>query len=189
MTIDRLKLEHGWITVDYSGLLESFSITTKDEPKASLFAAAANVAILARIALGVTIERAGFVAIIFSRGDEPGSRLVLSIPTLTGDPIKLACPKISEAPVKNHETGFEIEGHPQNVYNAAVLVLETEIVEFVKGKRLQMALPFDMIPEDRKLRADVDKLLGDDASIETRDSESRVLDFAGRAAAVGHDLT
>jgi hypothetical protein len=159
MTIDKLKLEHGAITVDYSGLMESFRIVTCDEAQTDLYTAAANVAILGRLALGMVIERAGFVSIDFSHGDDPGTKLALSMPTFAGDPAKITCPKISAAEVR--KDGEVIEDHPQNLYNKAAEILEQQIVEFVKGKRLQMALPFDQSPEERKLTREFGKVFAD----------------------------
>lgn len=159
MTIDKLKIEHGEIVVDYSGLSESFRIATMDEAKASLYMAAADVAVIARAALGIVVERAGFVAIAFAHGDKPGTRLILSIPTVTGDPAKIACPKIDAFPVIDSETGEILIDNPRNIYNQAVERLEAEIVEFVKGKRLQMALPFDETPEERALSAEGERIL------------------------------
>ena len=165
MTIDKFKIDGGTITVDYSGLFETFRIGTGDEARTELYQAAANVAILGRLALGMEMECAGFVAIEFSRGDKPSTKLALSMPTLTGDPAKISCPKIMSYPVKDHETGELIEGHPQNIYNAAVAALEAEIVTFVKGKRLQMALPFDQMPEERKLQEDVREFVASGAKM------------------------
>lgn len=159
MTIDKLKIEGGQITVDYSGLMESFRISTADEAKPSLYTAAADVAVLARVALGIIVERAGFVAISLSHGDNPGSRIVLSVPTLAGDPAKIACPKIDAATEVDFQTGVVIEGHPRNVYNRAVEILEKEIVAFVMGKRAQMALPFDETPEEREVQAEGARVL------------------------------
>ena len=177
MTIDKLKIEHGEILVDYTGILESFRIATNDEAQPGLYAAAANVAILARLALGVVTEQAGFVAIVFSRGDRPGTRVLLSMPTLAGDPAKIALPKIDAAMVVDHVTGLAIEGHPQNVYNAAVLRLEKEIIEFVKGKRAQMALPFDYSPQERDLERQVSAFLGQRPESSTEDGEGNVIEF------------
>ncbi len=159
MTIDKLKIDGGQITVDYSGLMESFRISTSDEAKPSLYTAAADVAVLARVALGIIVEGAGFVAISLSHGDNPGSRIVLSVPTLAGDTAKIACPKIDAATEVDFQTGVVIEGHPRNVYNRAVELLEKEIVAFVKGKRAQMALPFDETPEEREVQREVEKVL------------------------------
>ena len=159
MTIDKLKLDGGAITVDYSGLAESFRISTMDEAKASLYQAAADVAILARVALGLVTERAGFHTIAFSNGDKPGSRVILTIPTLAGDPAKLACPKIDATTVKDFETGAVIKDHPQNLYNDAVQHLLEETKDFVMGKRLQMALPFDQSPDERRIMKEGEELI------------------------------
>lgn len=184
MTIDKLKLEHGEILVDYTGLSESFRIATMDEAQTSLYQAAADVAILARAALGIITERAGFVSISFSHGDEPGTRVLLSMPTFVGDPAKIACPKISAAIVKDHETGLALEGEPRNVYNAAVTRLEKEIIEFVKGKRAQMALPFDCSPQERELdrreKAFLGQKIGDDLLIE--ESAANIVEFSSATA-------
>lgn len=161
MTIDKLKLDQGSVTVDYSGLSESFRIATCDEAQTELYAAAANVAILGRLALGMVMERAGFVSIDFYHGDKPGTKLGLSMPTFEGDSAKISCPKISSAEVR--KDGEVIADHPQNLYNAAVEILEAEIVKFVKGKRLQMALPFDQSPEERRLATEVADLVGEEA--------------------------
>ncbi len=171
MTIDKLKLEHGAITVDYSGLSESFRIVTMDEAQTELYQAAANVAILGRLALGITIERAGSVSIDFSHGDEPGTKLALSMPTFQGDPAKISCPKISAADMR--QDGEVIADHPQNLYNAAVEILEEEIVKFVKGKRLQMALPFDQSPEERKVTKEFGEVMA---------GTGNVLDFGSAAS-------
>jgi hypothetical protein len=177
VTIDKLKLEHGAITVDYSGLLESFRIVTMDEAQAGLYQAAANVAILGRLALGMVVEGAGFVSIDFSHGDEPGSKLSLSMPTYVGDPAKISCPKISAAPVR--ENGEVIEDHPRNLYNSAVEILEAEIVSFVKGKRLQMALPFDQSPEERKLTKEFGEVM---AGVEVGTAGGKMFRFAEAVA-------
>ena len=105
MTIDKLKIEGGQITVDYSGLMESFRISTSDEAKPSLYTAAANVAVLARVALGIIVERAGFVAIYLSHGDNPGSRIVLSVPTLGEIPRRLRARRSTPRPRSTFRRG------------------------------------------------------------------------------------
>ena len=187
MTIDKLKLEHGEIAVDYTGLFESFRVVTRDEAQTSLYAAAADVAVLARIALGIVTERAGFVSISFSHGDKPGTRVLLSMPTIVGDPAKIACPKIDAAIMTDFETGLAIEGDPRNIYNAAVVRLEKEIIEFVKGKRAQMALPFDYSPQERELDRRAKAFLGqkgEEDSLEDAEAEPRgnVFDFQAAAS-------
>jgi len=149
VNIDKLKIDGSIITVDYSALMESFRISTCDEAKPSLYQAAADVAILARVNLCLKIEGAGFFAIAFSNGDKPGTRLILSVPTATGDLAKVACPKLDRGEMHDFEKGIVIEDHSKTIYEKAVVKLLEEISDFVMGKRLQMALPFDQSPEER----------------------------------------
>lgn len=168
MNIERFKIDHGEITVDYSGFLESFRIATMDEAKASLYTAAANVAILARTVLCLDIEGAAFNAIAFSNGNKPGTRIILTVPTAEGETAKIACPKIAHARESNPDTFEIIRDHPQTLYYEAVEKLKEEIVEFVKGKRLQMALPFDQTPEERKLNSDYGRLFAESMAESSR---------------------
>jgi hypothetical protein len=175
MLIDKFKIDGDMIAVDYHGLSESFRISTCDEAKKELYQATANVAIGARVLLGLDrLEGAGFFAIAFSRGDDPGTRIVLSLPT-TGDPAKVACPKLDRGEMRDSTTLQVIEDHPMTWYERAVKVLEEEIAKFVLGKRMQMALPFDQSPEERKLTQDVAEFVGE--------STGRVLDFGAGASA------
>jgi hypothetical protein len=142
LNIDKLKIDGSTITVDYSVLTESFRIQTGDEAKTSLYQAASNVAILAREALAVVAEGAGFLAIAYSHSDKPGSRIILALPCLEVDDAKIALPKISADPIRDEGTGEIVPNHPVNIYNEAAAILHAEACEFVKGKRMQMALPF-----------------------------------------------
>jgi hypothetical protein len=184
MLIDKFKIDGDMITVDYHGLSESFRISTCDEAKKELYQATSNVAIGARVLLGLDrLEGAGFFAIAFSHGDDPGTRLILTMPT-TGDPAKVSCPKLGRGEVRDPVSLQVDEAHPKTWYERAVKVLEEEIGKFVLGKRMQMALPFDQSPEERKLMKDVNEFLAESgvtASVET--PGGRVLDFGASASA------
>ncbi|MDD5303085.1 MAG: hypothetical protein PHS14_08235 [Elusimicrobia bacterium] len=184
MMIDKFKIDGDMITVDYHGLSESFRISTCDEGKKELYQATANVAIGARVLLGLeNLEGAGFFAITFSRGDEPGTRLILSLPT-TKTPAKVTCPKLDRGEHRDAKTLQVVEDHPKTWYERAVAVLEAQIMTFVLGKRMQMALPFDQSPEERKLTKDVNEFLEDEGVTATVETEGgRVLDFGANASA------
>ena len=173
MTVEKLKIDHGQITIDYSVLLDSFRISTADKAPTSLYSAAADVAILARIVLCLNIEGAGFHTIAFSNGDRPATRLILTVATAENDPAKIACPKIDRGEVIDFEKGIVVQEHPKTVYEHAVQALETEIKEFVKGKRLQMALPFEQSKEEQELEQEVAELISNDR---------KVIDFSSAAA-------
>jgi hypothetical protein len=55
---------------------------------------------------------------------------------------------------------------------AELKMLEQQIVEFVKGKRLQMALPFDQSPEERKLTREFGKVFAGEIGRETEGAEA-----------------
>ena len=141
MSIDKFKFDGDQVTVGFSNIFESFRISTNDEPKSELFAAARMVVHQALFLFGLENVRASLACIEFSNGDDAGTKVLLKIPTMTGDYAKLQCPKVSSRDVVDHETGERSET-PQNAFNDAVDEFIVQAEEFVRGKRQQMSLPF-----------------------------------------------
>lgn len=168
MNIDKVKLDHG-IVVDYSTINESFRIDTGDEPKMELFAAAGRLIYAGLMLFGFSGMQASLHMVEVSHGEEPGSKLTLRVQTTNGEKAKIVCPKVDRAGMVDWSKGGERIDHPQNDYNDALEGFLLHVEEFVRGKRLQMALPFDAAQEDAE---------GEDS--EGQAVADRVMAFPGR---------
>jgi hypothetical protein len=141
MTIDKFRKQGSVLDVAYSVGPEAFSVSTMDSPEKDLILAANDVAECALAAAGVDLKtKYRFFSASWAHGDNPGSRVVLEIPTMEGDRARLALPLISARPITK---GGEVVDCPRNTYNRAMDALVAEITAFVVGKRQQMALPFE----------------------------------------------
>ena len=139
--IDKFRRQGAVSDVAYSIGAEAFSVATMDEPESGLVHAASDAAECAVAASGIDLRGAyRFFSAVWKHGENPGSRVVLLVPTMEGDDAKLALPLISARPITKDGEAVDC---PRNTYNQAMAALEEEVRAFVVGKRQQMALPFD----------------------------------------------
>lgn len=172
MNIDKVKLDEG-ISVDYSTLLESFRISSVDDPSSEFYSAAGKLISQALQLFGLSGIRTSLQSVEISHGENPGSRITLKAPTADGGMAKIVCPKVDRKPLKDWERGGELVDHPQNHYNEALDAFIAQAESYVRGKRLQMSL-FD----SQQVEAEAD---GDDGYSDDMDSVAdRVMAFPGR---------
>lgn len=125
---------------------QELRILSDDRPRDSLYRAAATVAELALQAVHVSVEGAVFKSISFT---DDASRVELAVGTSGARLAKLTLPSIDkkeilkvrrEGSIRIEETDVE---NPQNLYNAAVAVLKAEALDYIHGRKEQIALEFD----------------------------------------------
>jgi hypothetical protein len=147
MIIDKVKIFRDTITVDFSNYHEAFRISTEDTPKTDLLASAQNVVHAALVLHGLDNIRCQFHTVEISSGDEPGARLTLSMRTQTDGYARIILPKISTDQLIDWKNGGVPKVCPQNDFISVFEFFLQFVKEFVHGKRMQMALPFDGVEE------------------------------------------
>lgn len=147
MKIEKVKIFRGSITVDFSNYHESFRISTDDDPSGDLLASSQNVVHAALVVHGLSGVACKFNTVEISHGEEPGARMTLDVPTQTGEFARIVLPKLSTYQIIDWKNGGVPKVCPQNDFISVFEVFLQFVKEFVHGKRMQMALPFDGVEE------------------------------------------
>jgi hypothetical protein len=144
--VDSIKFDGEYVVIDHSGLIDYHRIGSRDEPRVELIKAAKNVVYEALKLLAIEIA-GSFRKASLSYGDEPGSRLELSIPTDKNQDARLSLPKIDN-PHKFREEVFPGEFKPRSddAYNDALKVLVDEAEKYVNGERKQKEFDYEDEP-------------------------------------------
>jgi len=141
MKLYLFKHADGGIVVEYDNGADVVRLTTMDQPREDLLQAEQNILRFAMDHFGITGIACSLRSIDISHGDNAGTKLTLNIPTHTGDRARLVMPKISDHVVVDKK-GEPVDC-PKNYYLGHLEVFEKEVTEFIKGKKAQLALPFD----------------------------------------------
>jgi hypothetical protein len=96
MTITAWKFGRGNLTVKYETSDGAYTLKTADEPKATLYNAAVEVAKETQIALSFVFD-VSFSAITISYGDNPNAAIVLNTGTSILEYAEVKCPKIDRS--------------------------------------------------------------------------------------------
>ena len=137
MQIDVVKFDGEYVVIDHSGLTEYHRIGSRDEPRGELLQATRNVVYEALKLLAINIS-ASFRKVLISYGDDPGSRLELSIPTDKNQDARLSLPKIDNfRKFRDELFPGQYEPRPEDAYNDALKALVEEAEKYVNGERKQ----------------------------------------------------
>jgi hypothetical protein len=163
--IDIYEFSHSQdgLRVEYSNLIDIYRITTRDEPRSELFQQQQNILRFALDYFGLQGLACNLKSIKWATGPEPGTRIELNVSTLSGDYARLVLPKIDNRVVVDEKTEEPVLC-AKNWYLGALELFGNEVVEFIKGKKAQLALPFDT-----------------EASAEDQDTEAVSVEFKAAA--------
>lgn len=142
MKIQEIKIADGVIAVEYEALDTVRIITGAHQARHELFGASQHLTIAAMRHFGVEGISCSFRSASISHGDNPGSRIMLSVTLSDGEKARMSLPKVTSHRIVDRRTG-EDKDCTKNTYLTAIDEFVTEVEEFVKGKRKQMSLPFD----------------------------------------------
>lgn len=146
MQIDAVKFDGEYVVIDQSGLTEYHRIGSRDEPRSELLQAARDVVYEALKLLAIEIS-ASFRKVSISYGDDPGSRLELSIPTNNKQDARLTLPKIEKHRKFREEViPGKYEPLPEDAYNDALKALVEEAEKYVNGERKQKEFDYEDEP-------------------------------------------
>jgi hypothetical protein len=155
--VDIFKFQNGTKDFDVGVLFythgEEYRLQSDDAPKSELYLQCSNVVVFVLDYLGLKGLHATLKEIVFGSGQNgKTTRLTLSVPTTEGNYAKLLLPKISRADLCDSKSKEPILGHPRNLYNEAMDLLEEMIKDYVHGRRQQAVLDFEA--EEERLSED-----------------------------------
>ena len=136
------------LRVEYSNFIDIFRITTRDEPRSELLQAEQNILLKALDYFGLLGVECSLRSIKWSTGAEPGTRIELNVTTSAGEYARMILPKIDKRVVYDSPENDLPADCAKNWYLGHLEVFEKEVEEFIKGKKAQLALPFDEAPAE-----------------------------------------
>lgn len=148
------------LRVEYSNLVDIFRITTRDEPRSELFAAEQNILRHALDYFGLLGIGCSLRSVKWSTGAEPGTRIELNVTTASNEIARMVLPKIDKRIVYDSPESELPADCAKNWYLGHLEVFEKEVAEFVKGKKAQLALPFEMEAAEDEPESDDDETDG-----------------------------
>jgi len=131
------------LRVEYSNLVDIFRITTRDEPRSELLQQEQNILRFALDYFGLSGVACSLRSLKWSTGAEPGTRMELNVSTASGELARMILPKIDKRVVYESEESEEPADCAKNWYLGHLELFEKEVEEFIKGKKAQLALPFE----------------------------------------------